>query len=182
MIPPRTELIYHFGERDSLEQFLTKSLTTVELDCEAVASTLKVIETILALEVNQEEAVLEEVKKTPDGLVLKELLKGIKYTFLGKNGTKPKIFSSVLDRGMEAKLLNILEKNLEDFSWSINDIKGISPSICMHKILMEEEHGPSIEHQRRLNPIMKEVVKNEVLKWLHAEFIYAISDSPWLSY
>ena len=51
----------------------------------------------------------------------------------------------------------------------------------MHKILMEENAKTSIEHQRRLNPIMKEVVKNEILKFLNAGFIYAISDSPWVS-
>ena len=28
---------------------------------------------------------------------------------------------------------------------------------------------------------MKEVVKKEVLKWLQVGFIYAISDSPWVS-
>ena len=51
----------------------------------------------------------------------------------------------------------------------------------MHKILLEDNAKTSIEHQRRLNPIMKEVVKKEVLKWLNAGFIYAISDSPWES-
>ena len=71
--------------------------------------------------------------------------------------------------------------NSEAFSWNIEDIKGISPSICMHKILMEEGHTLSIEHQRRLNPAIKEVVKKEVLKWLKARFIYDISDSPWVS-
>ena len=50
----------------------------------------------------------------------------------------------------------------------------------MHKILMEEECIPSVEHQRRLNPAMKEVVKNVVLKWLHVGFIYAIFDSSWV--
>ena len=49
----------------------------------------------------------------------------------------------------------------------------------MHKILMEENAKTSIEHQRRLNPVMKEVVRKEVLKWLNAGFIYAISNSPW---
>ena len=29
--------------------------------------------------------------------------------------------------------------------------------------------------------MMKDVVRNEVLKWLNAGFIYAISDSPWVS-
>ena len=28
---------------------------------------------------------------------------------------------------------------------------------------------------------MKDVVRKEVLKWLNARFIYAISDSPWVS-
>ena len=51
----------------------------------------------------------------------------------------------------------------------------------MHKILLEETAKPSVEHQRRLNPVMKEVVRKEVLKWLNAGFIYAISNSPWVS-
>ena len=46
---------------------------------------------------------------------------------------------------------------------------------------MEENAKTSIEHQRWLNPVMKEVVRKEVLKWLNGGFIYAISDSPWLS-
>ena len=51
----------------------------------------------------------------------------------------------------------------------------------MHKILMEENAKTSIGHQRRLNPVMKEVVKKEVMKWLNAGFIYEISYSPWVS-
>ena len=51
----------------------------------------------------------------------------------------------------------------------------------MHKILLEENAKISIEHQRRLNPVMKEVVRREVLKWLNAGFIYAIPDIPWVS-
>ena len=47
---------------------------------------------------------------------------------------------------MEVKLLGELERNAEAFSWSIEDIKGISPSICINKILMKEDHAPSIEH------------------------------------
>ena len=51
----------------------------------------------------------------------------------------------------------------------------------MHKILLEENAKTSIEHQRRLNLVMKEVFRKEVLKWLNAGFIYAISDSLWVS-
>ena len=51
----------------------------------------------------------------------------------------------------------------------------------MHKILMNDEYKPTVEHQRRLNPIMKEVVKKEIIKWLDAGIIYPISDSSWVS-
>ena len=112
-------------------------LTIDELDCEDLLATLELIEMILALEVNEGEYVLEEEKKTLDGLVLKKLPKGLKYVFFGRNDTKPVIISLELDNDMEIKLLGVLEKNLEAFAWSIDDIKGISPSICMHKILME---------------------------------------------
>ena len=45
----------------------------------------------------------------------------------------------------------------------MEDIKGISPTLCMHKILLEENSKNSIESQRRLNPIMKEVLKKKSL-------------------
>ena len=51
----------------------------------------------------------------------------------------------------------------------------------MHKILVEDNAKTFIENQRRLNPVMKEVVRKEILKWLNAGFIYAISDSSWVS-
>ena len=53
--------------------------------------------------------------------------------------------------------------------------------MCMHPILLEVGHKPSVEAQRRLNPTMKEVVRKEVLKWLDTRVIYPISDSAWVS-
>ncbi|KAM1569367.1 hypothetical protein ACFX10_034491 [Malus domestica] len=61
------------------------------------------------------------------------------------------------------------------------DIKGISPTTCMHRILLEEGSKTSREAQRRLNPPMMEVVKNEVIKLLDCGVIYPISDSKWVS-
>ena len=95
--------------------------------------------------------------------------------------SKPVIISARLSEAEEQKLLEILKNYRESIAWSIDELKGISPSICMHKILLEENAKPSVEHQRRLNQVMKEVVRKEVLKWLNAGFIYAISDSPWVS-
>ena len=115
------------------------------------------------------------------GLVLKELPSHLKYAYLELPKSKPVIISARLSDAEEQKLLKILKNYQESIAWSIDELKGISPSICMHKILLEENAKPSIEHQRRLNPVMKEVVRKEVLKWLNAGFIYEISDSPWVS-
>ena len=94
---------------------------------------------------------------------------------------KPIIIVARLTTLEEKKMLEILKKYKEVIAWSIEDLKGISPSICMHKIILEENAKTSIEHHRRLNPIMKEVVRKEVMKWLNTGFIYAISNSPWVS-
>ena len=88
---------------------------------------------------------------------------------------KPVIISTELSELEKQKLLEILKKYQEAIAWSIEDLKGISPSICMHKILLEENAKTSIEHKRMLNRVIKEVVKKEVLKWLNVGFIYAIS-------
>ena len=111
---------------------------------------------------------------------MKELLSHLKYAFLEQEKGKPVIISAALTESEEQKLLEILMKYKEAIPWSIEDLKGISPSICMHKILLNDNAKNSIEHQRRLKPVMKEVVRKEVLKWLIAGFIYAISDSSWV--
>ena len=104
----------------------------------------------------------------------------LKYAFIEAEKSKPVIISADLTKHKENKLLEILMKYKGTIAWSIEDLKGISHSIFMHKILLEENTKTSIKHQRRLNPVMKEVVRKEMLKWLNACFIYAISDSPWV--
>ena len=46
---------------------------------------------------------------------------------------------------------------------------------------MEPDAKPVVDHQRRLNPKMKEVVRTEILKLLKAGIIYHIADSRWVS-
>ena len=65
--------------------------------------------------------------------------------------------------------------------WTTTDIKGISPLICTHGIYLEENVKPSREMQRKLNPNMKEIVKNEVINLLDNGIIYLIFDSKWIS-
>ena len=50
-----------------------------------------------------------------------------------------------------------------------------------HKNNMEPDAKPVVDHQHRLNPKMKEVVRTEILKLLEAGIIYPIDDSRWVS-
>ena len=83
----------------------------------------------------------------------------LKYAFLEAEKCKPVIILADLTEHKEKKLLEILKKYKETITCSIEDLKGISPSICMHKILLEENAKTSIEHKKRLNPVMKEVIR-----------------------
>ena len=112
---------------------------------------------------------------------MQPLSEHLRYAYLGEASTYHVIVSAKLTKTEEEKLLRVLRKHKAALGWVLADIKGISPSICMHKILLEDEVKPTVEHQRRLNPTMKEVVRKEVLKWLDAGVIYPISDSSWVS-
>ncbi|CAN6712689.1 unnamed protein product [Malus baccata var. baccata] len=117
----------------------------------------------------------------PPTLELKPLPSHLKYVFLGKDQTLPVIISSSLTAQEEDKLIRVLKEHKSAIGWTLADIKGISPTTCMHPILLEEGAKPSREAQRRLNPPMLEVVKKEVIKLLDCGVIYPISDSRWVS-
>ena len=78
-------------------------------------------------------------------------------------------------------LLTILEKHHYSFGYSLEDLKGISPALCTHRIPTDPNSIPSREPQRRLNNAMREVVKKEVLKLLHARIIYPVPHSELVS-
>ncbi|KAJ9567329.1 hypothetical protein OSB04_003295 [Centaurea solstitialis] len=126
-------------------------------------------------------ATKEENNAAPPKVDLKPLPPNLKYAFLGDDSTYPVIVSSSLSSSQLDKLLHVLRKYRSVLAYSIDDIKRISPSFCTHRILLNDEHASSIEHQCRLNPNMKEVVQKEVLKLLKSGIIYHISDSPWVS-
>jgi hypothetical protein len=96
-------------------------------------------------------------------------------------GGKQVIINSSLSYVQEAQLLEVLRANEGAIGWALTDLKGISPSFCMHKTHMEEDFKPVTQPQRRFNPTMNEVVRKEVLKLLEADMIYPISDSEWAS-
>jgi len=93
----------------------------------------------------------------------------------------PVIIASNLSNQQEEELLHLLKKYKKALGWTLVDILGISPALCMHKINLESEVKPVRQPQRRLNPTVLEVVKEEVTKLLKAGIIYPISNNTWVS-
>ncbi|CAA7020044.1 unnamed protein product [Microthlaspi erraticum] len=112
---------------------------------------------------------------------LKQLPVGLRYEYLGPNETYPVIVNAALTKEETALLVRELRKHRKALGYSLDDLTGISPELCTHRIILEDESSSSIEHQRRLNPNLKEVVKKEIMKLLKAGVIYPISDSAWVS-
>jgi hypothetical protein len=78
---------------------------------------------------------------------LKLLPKGLKYEFLGPDKTYPVIASDELSPEENEKLLNLLKKHRKVIRYSINDLKGLSPAFCTHRIPMEDQCKPIVEHK-----------------------------------
>src|SRR3954462_9031489 len=90
---------------------------------------------------------------------LKPLPDDLKYVYLDDKKIYPVIISSKLS-GKEERILEVLKKHRGAMGYTLDDLKGISPSICQHAINIEPDAKPVVEHQRRLNPKMKDVVRN----------------------
>ncbi|GJT63762.1 reverse transcriptase domain-containing protein [Tanacetum coccineum] len=112
---------------------------------------------------------------------LKELPPHLEYAFLEENNKLPVIISKDLSQDEKTSLINVLKNRKQAIAWKLSDIRGIDPEFCSHKILLEDDYEPSVQHQRRVNPKIHDVIKKEVEKLLDAGLIYPISDSPWVS-
>ncbi|GKC89905.1 reverse transcriptase domain-containing protein [Tanacetum coccineum] len=128
-------------------------------------------------EANHENSSVNE----PPELELKDLPPHLEYAFLEGDDKLPVIIAKDLKNEEKAALIEVLKSHKRAIAWKLSDIKGINPEFCTHKILMEEDYEPTVQHQRRVNPKIHDVIKKEVEKLLDAGLIYPISDSPWVS-
>ncbi|GJS95567.1 reverse transcriptase domain-containing protein [Tanacetum coccineum] len=112
---------------------------------------------------------------------LKDLPPHLEYAFLEGEDKFPIIIAKDLSVEEKAGLIKVLRSHKQAIAWKLSDIKGINPEFYTHKILMEEDYKPAVQHQRRVNPKIHDVIKKEVEKLLDAGLIYPISDSPWVS-
>jgi hypothetical protein len=108
---------------------------------------------------------------------LKPLPQRLKSKFLGPDKTYLVIMSDELSPEENEKLLILFKRHRKVIGYSINDLKGLSPTFCTHGIPIEDQCKPVVYHQRRLTHAMREVVKKEVIKLLDAEIIYPVPHS-----
>jgi hypothetical protein len=80
------------------------------------------------------------------------------------------------------QLMNIPKMYHKAFGYSMDDFKGISPSIATHRKFMEEGAQPVTKFSRRLKPEMKQVVRKEIIHLLDAGIIYHMAESDWVSH
>nr|GEW60024.1 reverse transcriptase domain-containing protein [Tanacetum cinerariifolium] len=117
----------------------------------------------------------------PPEVELKDLPPHLEYVFLKGDDKLPVIIAKDLSMEEKTTLITVLKSHKRAITWKLSDIKGIDSEFCTHKILMEEDFKPSVQHQRRVNLKIHDVIKQEVLKLLDVGLIYPISDSPWVS-
>ncbi|XP_056697873.1 uncharacterized protein [Spinacia oleracea] len=157
----------HKGEGDFEIDFLISDLDGIEVE---KVDGFEVLATVCSI--SEPQVTKVELKPLPSHL---------KYAFLDDNEDFPVIVNAALDDSQLSKLLTVLRMHKKAIGYSIDDLKGISPDFCMHRINLEADHRPRIQPQRRLNLNMQDVVRKEVVKLLDAGIIYPISDSKWVS-
>jgi hypothetical protein len=126
---------------------------------------------------------LDELLEPPKpSIELKPLPSSLRYAFLNNDQYSPMIISDKLSQEETLHLITVLENYRSAFDYSLQDLKGISPSLCTHLIPTDPNSIPSREPQRRLNNVMRDVVKKKVLKLLHVGIIYPMPHSEWVSH
>ncbi|GKB82625.1 reverse transcriptase domain-containing protein, partial [Tanacetum coccineum] len=165
-ISPEIDDSYYNSEGDIIlfEEFLNDDPSSPPLPLQE----LKVVNP------KNEKSLIDE----PPEVELKDLPPHLEYAFLEGTDKLPVIIAKDLKDEEKAALIKVLKSHKRALAWQLSDIKGINPEFCTHKILMEDDFKPAVQHQRRVNPKIHEVIKKEVLKLLDARLIYPISNSP----
>nr|GEW96356.1 reverse transcriptase domain-containing protein [Tanacetum cinerariifolium] len=136
---------------------------------------------ILMLEAILNTKMIKSSVDEPPEVELKDLPPHLEYAFLEGDNKLPVIIARELGDEEKSALIKVLKSHKRAITWKLSDIQGINPKFCTHKILMEEDYKPAVQHQRRVNPKIHDVIKKEVEQLLDAGLIYPISNSSWVS-
>ncbi|GJX05210.1 reverse transcriptase domain-containing protein [Tanacetum coccineum] len=108
----------------------------------------------------------------PSKVELKDLPPHLEYAFLEGDNKLPVIIAKDLSVGEKAALIKVLQSHKRAIAWKLSDIKGINPEFCTHKILMEEDYTPAVQHQRReTNTIVFSMVSRVIFKYPSTQMI-----------
>nr|GEW22101.1 reverse transcriptase domain-containing protein [Tanacetum cinerariifolium] len=106
----------------------------------------------------------------PPEVELKDLPPHLKYAFLEGDDKLPVIIAKDLSVEDRTALITVLKLHKRAIAWKLSDIKGINSEFYTHKTLMEEDFEPAVQHQRRVNPKIHNVIKQE-------EFTFKVIDT-----
>nr|GFC40543.1 DNA-directed DNA polymerase [Tanacetum cinerariifolium] len=97
----------------------------------------------------------------PPEVELKDLPPHLEYAFIEGDNKLPVIIAKELGEEEKAALIKVLKSHKRAIAWKLSDIQGINLEFCTHKILMEEDYKPTVQHQRQFNPKIHDVIKKE---------------------
>nr|GFC79765.1 reverse transcriptase domain-containing protein [Tanacetum cinerariifolium] len=86
----------------------------------------------------------------PPEVELKDMPQHLEYVFLEGDNKLPVIIAKELGGEEKSALINVLKSHKRAIAWKLSDIQGINPEFYTHKILMEEDYKPAMQHQRRM--------------------------------
>ncbi|GJW61721.1 reverse transcriptase domain-containing protein [Tanacetum coccineum] len=92
---------------------------------------------------------------------LKDLSPHLEYAYLEGDDKLPVIIAKDLKDEEKAALIKVLKSHKHAIAWQLSKIKGISLEFYTHKILMEDDFKPTVQHQRWVNPKIHDIIKME---------------------
>nr|GEY97173.1 reverse transcriptase domain-containing protein [Tanacetum cinerariifolium] len=121
------------------------------------------------LKVCEAKTVKSSVNEPPE-VKLKDLPPHLEYVFLEGDNKLPIIIAKELGDEEKSALIKVLKSHKRVIAWKLSDIQGINPEFCTHKILMKEDYKPVVQHQRRVNPKIHDIIKKETMEVFMDDF------------
>nr|GEY79819.1 reverse transcriptase domain-containing protein [Tanacetum cinerariifolium] len=144
-------------------EMTSKQIDVIDMACEEYSQEVlgnylpKVRKELKIYEGKSDKSSIDE----PLEVELKDLPTHLEYIFLEGDDKLPVIIAKDLSLEEKTALITVLKSHNRAIGWKLSDIKGIDPEFFTHKILMEEDFEPAVQHQRRVNPKIYDVIKQE---------------------
>ncbi|KAL0411704.1 UNVERIFIED_CONTAM: hypothetical protein Slati_3760100 [Sesamum latifolium] len=103
-------------------------------------------------------------------LELKPIPEYLKYVYLGSEEILSAIISSKLPKEYEERLVTLLRERRPAIGWTLADIRGIIPAMCMHRIYLEGQHKAILGTAENAQPDAKGMLMKEIFKLLDAGY------------